>query len=60
MGRLLIKWGKVSPVIKPRKELKKYLAKEEYKNLIVQGWSIPSKVGQNKCARAANPYKVVK
>ena len=28
------------PVIKAREELKKDAAKEEYKNLIVQGWSI--------------------
>ena len=31
------------PVIKTREELKKDAAKEKYKNLIVQGWSITEK-----------------
>ncbi len=33
-------WGKEPTFIKTREELKKDDAKEEYKNLIVQGWSI--------------------
>ncbi len=38
-GKLTNKWSKEQPVIKTRKELKIYLAKEEYKNLIVHDWS---------------------
>ena len=33
-------WGKEPTFIKTREELKKDDAKEEYKNLIVQGWRI--------------------
>ena len=32
--------SKEPPVIKTREELKEDAAKEEYKNLIIQGWSI--------------------
>ena len=54
------KWGKEPTVIKTREELKKDAAKEEYKNLIVQGWSITEEDWTKKRARAANPLKVVK
>ena len=36
--------GQRTTVIKTREKLKKDAAKEEYKNLIVQGWSITEKV----------------
>ncbi len=46
--------AKELPVIKTREELKKDGAKEEYKNLIVQGWSITEEDWTKKSARAAN------
>ena len=46
---------KEPPLIKTRKELKIDAAKEVYKNLIVQGWSITEEDWTKKRARAANP-----
>ena len=39
-GKVIYTWSQEPPVITTREELKKDTAKEEYKNLIVQGWSI--------------------
>tara|TARA_B100001027_G_scaffold206780_1_gene170637 strand:+ start:400 stop:546 length:147 start_codon:yes stop_codon:yes gene_type:complete len=46
---------KEPPVIKTREEFKKDAAKEEYKNLIIQGWSITEEDWTKKRARSANP-----
>jgi len=39
-GKVTSTWVKEPPIMTTREELKKDAAKEEYKNLIVQGWSI--------------------
>ena len=39
-GKVISTWGKQPPVMTRREEFNKDAAKEEYKNLIVQGWSI--------------------
>ncbi|WP_353884686.1 DUF1651 domain-containing protein [uncultured Prochlorococcus sp.] len=45
---------KKPPVIKAREKLKKYAAKEEFKNLVVQGWTITENLTKKR-ARAVNP-----
>ena len=54
-GKVTSKWSKEAPFIKTREELKKDAAKEEYKNLIFQCWSITEEDWTKKRARATNP-----
>ena len=37
-GKITSKWGKETPFITTREELKKDVAREEWKKLIAQGW----------------------
>ena len=45
---------KKPPVIKAREKLKKDAAKEEFKNLVVQGWTITENLTEKR-ARTVNP-----
>ena len=48
-------WVKESPSIKTREELKKDVAREEWKKLIAQGWRRTEEDWTKKRAWAANP-----
>ena len=37
-GKVISTWGKEPPVMTTREELKKNVSREEFKNLITQGW----------------------
>ena len=43
-GKVTSTWGKEPPVMTTREELKKEVAREEWKKLISQGWRVTREV----------------
>jgi len=54
-GKVTYTWGKETPFMTTREELKKEAAREEWKKLIAQGWRRTEEDWTKKRAWDANP-----
>ena len=58
-GKITSTWGKEPPVMTSREELKKEVAREEWKKLIAQGWRRTEEVCKKKRVKAASKLQNV-